>query len=89
VGKFVDNDASLQVTIPVRVSAIPEVHPAATILTVGWGHEVGVVESTAVLSIGNDTIVFLTTSAEVMLLEVTRWLIESVTKCVVSGCCRS
>jgi hypothetical protein len=84
VGKLVDNDASLQVTIPVRISSVPEEHPAATVLTVRWGHEVGIVVSTAILSIGNDTVIFLTTSAEVVLLEVARWLIESVTKGVVS-----
>ena len=88
MGKLVDNDASLQVTVPVRVCTVPEVHPAATVLAVGWGHEVGIVKSTAVLSVGNDTIVFLATSAEVVLLEIARWLIESVTKCVVSYCCR-
>ena len=71
MGKFVDNDTGLQVTVSVRVSTVPEVHPAATVLAVGWGHEVGVVESTTVLSIGNDAIIFLTTSAKVVLLEVT------------------
>jgi hypothetical protein len=84
VGKLVDNDASLQVTIPVRISGVPEEHPAATVLTVRWGHEVGIVVTTAILSIGNNTIIFLTTSAKVVLLEIARWLIESVTKGEVS-----
>ena len=72
MGKLVDNDTSLQVTIPVGGSGVPEVHPAATVLAVRWGHEVGIVESAAVLSIGNDTIIFLATSTKVVLLEVTR-----------------
>ena len=70
VGKLVDNDAGLQVTIPVRGSSVPDVHPAATVLTVRWGHEVGIVEPAAILSIGNDTVIFLATSAEIVLLEV-------------------
>ena len=75
-----DNNTGLQVTIPERVGRVPEVHPAATVLTVGWGHEVGVVESATVLSIGNDTIIFLATPTEVVLLEVTRRLVKSITR---------
>ena len=84
MGKLVDNDTSLQVTIPVGSSSVPDVHPAATVLAVRWGHEVGIVVTATVLSIGNDTVVFLTTSAEVVLLEITRQLIESVSGCAVS-----
>ena len=72
VGKLVNNDPGVKVTIPVRVGGLPEVHIAATVLTVRWGREVGIVEGAAHLSIGNDSVVFLTTSAEVVLLEVTR-----------------
>ena len=84
MGKLVDNDAGLQVTIPVRGSSVPKVHPAATVLTVRWGHKIGIVESAAILSIGNDTVVFLTAPAEVVLLEVARCLVESVARCAVS-----
>jgi len=80
----VDNDAGLQVAIPVRSGSIPNVHPTTTVLTIRWGHEVGVIVTAAILSISNDSIIFLATSAEVVLLEVTRLLIKTVTGCVVS-----
>ena len=82
VGKLVNNDPGVKVTIPVRLGLlVPEVHIAATVLTVRWGREVGIAKLAAHLSIGNDSVVFLTTSVEVVLLEVTRLLIESITKC--------
>jgi len=74
-----DNDSSLQVTVPIRRSSIPEIHPAATVLTVRWGHEIGIVVTAAIVGVGNDAVVLLATSAKVVLLEIARWLIEPVT----------
>ena len=81
MGKLVDNNASLQIAIPVWGCGVPDVHSAATVHTIGRCHEVGIVVSAAILSIGNDSVVLLTASAEVMLLEVACWLIKPVTRC--------
>lgn len=43
-----------------------------------WRHEVGVVESAAVLGIRDDCVVLLSTTTEVVLLEITRHLIEAI-----------
>ena len=84
VGKLVDNDASLQVTVPVRGCGVPDVHPAATVLAIWWGHKVGIVESATILRVCDDCVVLLTASAKVVLLEVTGHLIKPVTRGVVS-----
>ena len=79
VRELMNDDASFQVTIAVWVGRVPEVHPAPAVLTVRRGHKVGVVVSAAVLGVGNHGIVLLTTSAEVVLLEVPRHFVEAVT----------
>jgi hypothetical protein len=78
VRELVDDDTCLEVTITVGDGSVPEVHAHATVLTIGRGHEVGVVISGTVLSVGDDTIVLASTTTEVVLLEVTSDLIEAV-----------
>jgi hypothetical protein len=78
VAELVDDDTGLKITISVRKSGVPEVHAHATVLTVGWGHEVGIVISGTVLGVGNNTIILASTTAKVVLLEVTRDLIEAI-----------
>lgn len=85
VSELVDDDASFQVSITIRRSGVPQVHPAATVLTIGWSHEVGVVVTTAILGVGNHSIVLLSSSAEVVLLEVTSHLVEAITIIGVRG----
>ena len=79
VAEFVDDDTGLEITISVGNSGVPEVHAHATVLTIGWGHEVGIVVSGTVLGVGDNTIVLASTTAKVVLLEVTRHLIEAIT----------
>ena len=78
MAQLMDNDTGLEITVAVGVGGVPEVHPATTVLTVRWGHEVCVVVTTAVLSIGNHTVILLATTTEVVLLEVARFLIETI-----------
>lgn len=73
-----NDDASLQITVPVGVGCVPEVHPAASILTIRWSHEVCIVVSTAVLGIRNNRVILCTSSSEVVLLEVARFLVEAI-----------
>jgi len=65
-----NDDASFEITIPVRNGSVPQVHAHATVLTIWGGHEVGIVEAGAILSVGNDSVVLSTTTTEVVLLEV-------------------
>ena len=51
VGQLVDDDASFEVPIAVRVRSVPKVHPAAAVLTIGRRHEVRVVVARAVLRV--------------------------------------
>jgi hypothetical protein len=39
MGELVDNDTSLKVAVTVRVRCVPEIHPAATVLTIRRGPE--------------------------------------------------
>ena len=78
VRQLVDDDASLEIAVAVRVRSVPEVHPAATVLAVGRRHEVGIVVTRAVLRVRDDGVVLLPTTTEVVLLEVTRDLVEAV-----------
>jgi hypothetical protein len=78
VAQLVDDDASLEVAVSVRQSRVPEVHAHASILTVRWGHEVGIVESRAILGIGDDGVVTLAATSKVVLLEVPRDFVEAV-----------
>jgi hypothetical protein len=39
MGKLVDNDTSLKVAVTVRVRCVPEIHAAATVLTIRRGPE--------------------------------------------------
>lgn len=45
-----------------------------------YSHEVGIVEATTVLGIGDDTIILTTPSSEIILLEVTRKLVKPVSE---------
>ena len=76
---FVNNDAGFEVTITVGLSVhIPDVHTHSSILPVGWGHKVGVVETGSVLGVSNNAIVALATTTKVELLEVTCLFSETV-----------
>jgi hypothetical protein len=74
----VDDDTSLQITVSVREGSVPQVHAHAPVLAVRWGHEVRVVVSGTVLGVSDDGVVLGTTSAKVVLLEVSGDFIESV-----------
>ncbi len=78
--QLVNNDASLQIAIAVRVRRLPQVHPAPTVLPVWWGHEIRVIESGTILGICNDGVVLLATTSKVMLLEVTGDFVEAITE---------
>jgi hypothetical protein len=72
MSKLVDNDTSFHVTITVGVSGVPEVHSAfansrininqskennnSPILAIGRRHEIGIVETTAILCIRNHSV---------------------------------
>lgn len=73
-----NDNASLQVSVPVRVRSVPEVHPAATILTIRRRHEVGIVITAAILSIGDDGVVLCASTSKVVLLEVTGNFIKTI-----------
>lgn len=45
VGEFVNDDAGFEITVPVRVGSVPDVHPATTVLTVWGRHEVGLAKN--------------------------------------------
>jgi len=79
VAQLVDDDTSLKITISVRSSGVPQVHSAASILTIRWCHEVSVVVPATVLSVGNDGVILLSTTTEVVLLEITGNFVEAVT----------
>lgn len=78
--QLVDDNASLEISISVRVRGVPQIHPAAPVLAIGRRHEVSVVESAAVLRVSNDGVVLSATTAEVVLLEITRHFVEAVTR---------
>ena len=75
---LVNNDTGFQVTIAVWQGGVPKIHAHATIRAIGWGHEVGVVVARTVLRVGDDSVVLGATTTEVVLLEVTRDLVEAV-----------
>jgi len=77
--QLMDDNACLEITISVRYRSVPEVHAHTTVLTVGRSHEVGIVETGTVLGVSNDGVVLSTTTTEVVLLEIARHLIETVT----------
>ena len=79
MGQLVNNDASLEIAIAVRVRSVPEVHSASTVLPVWGGHEVGIVEPGSVLSVCNNCVAFLATTTEVMLLEVSGNFVKAIT----------
>jgi phage tail sheath protein FI len=70
VAQLVDDNAGLEVTVPVRERSVPEVHAHAPVLAIGRSHEVGVVEPGAVLRVGDNGVVLGTSATEVVLLEV-------------------
>ena len=76
--QLVNNDASLEIAVTVRVRRLPEVHPAPAVLPVWWGHKVCVVEPGSVLGICNDAVSFRSTTSKVMLLEVARKFVEAI-----------
>jgi hypothetical protein len=77
--QLVNDDASLQIAIAVRVRRLPQVHPAPTVLPIWWCHEVCVVKSRSILGICDDCVPFLSTTSKVMLLEVAGDFIETIT----------
>ena len=78
--QLVNDDASLQIAITVRVRCLPQVHPAPTILPIWRCHEVCVVKSRSVLGICDDCVPLLSTTSEVMLLEVAGNFVETITE---------
>jgi len=78
VSKLVDDNASFEVTISVRSSSVPDVHAATTILSVRGSSKVGVVVSAAVLCVGDDSVTFLASLSEVVLLEVSGLLVKAI-----------
>jgi hypothetical protein len=76
--EFVNNDSGLQVSVTIRTSSVPQVHPAAPVLTIWRSHEIRVVESTTILSVGDDRIILLTATAEIMLLEIASNFVKAV-----------
>jgi hypothetical protein len=34
--KFMNNDASFEIAVPVGDGGVPEIHTATTVLTIGW-----------------------------------------------------
>jgi hypothetical protein len=50
------------------------------------GHEVGIVEAAAILSIGNDSVIPFAATTKVVLLEVTRDLVKPIAVSTVSVC---
>ena len=83
--QFVNDDTSLEISITIRVGCAPEVHSATTILTIRWRHKVGVVVTATVLGISNDSVVLSTSTTEIVLLEVPRNFIETVSKNPISS----
>ena len=55
-----------------------DVHSTAAILTVRGSHEVGIVVTTTVLGIRNDSVVFSTSATKVILLEVARDFVKAI-----------
>jgi hypothetical protein len=78
VSQLVNDDAGFKIAVTVWDCSVPEVHPAATVLTVWRGHEVRVVKSRTVLGICDDGITLLAAASKVVLLEVTGDLIKAV-----------
>jgi hypothetical protein len=76
--EFVNNNPSLQVPIAIWRSSVPQIHPAASILTIWWCHEVGVVESTAILSVCDDSVILLTPTTKIVLLEIAGNLVKAI-----------
>ena len=80
VTQFVNNNTSFEITITVRKSSIPEVHPHAAVLPIRRSHEVGVVESGTILGISNDCVIPLASSTKVILLEVACKFVKTISK---------
>lgn len=78
MSKLVNDNSSLEVSVPVRIRGIPEIHPATTILTVGRRHKVGIVIATAILGVGDDSVVLRASAPEVVLLEVAGNFVEAI-----------
>jgi len=79
MAQLVNDDTGLKVPITVWNGGIPEIHTHATVLTVGRGHEVGVVESRTILCVSDNGIILSSSTTEVVLLEISRNLIETIT----------
>jgi hypothetical protein len=80
VAQFVDYNTSfkLEVAITVRKVGIPKIHPQAAVLSIRRSHEIRVIESGTILGISNDCVVLGASSTEVILLEIARNFIKSI-----------
>lgn len=73
-----NDDPSFEIAVTIRGRGVPQVHPAASVLAIGWRHEVRVVEPAAILRVRNHSIVARTPTPKVVLLEVAGDLVEAV-----------
>ena len=78
MGQFVDDDPGLEITVTVRCSGAPQVHPAPAVLAIWRRHEVGIVESASILRVRDHSIILLATATKVVLLEIARNFVETV-----------
>ena len=78
MGQFVDDDPGLEITVTERRSGAPQVHPAPAVLPIGRRHEVGIIESASILRVRDDSIILLAPTTKVVLLEIARNLVETV-----------
>lgn len=78
VTELMDNDAGFKITVPIRQGSVPEVHAHATVSAIRRGHEVCIVVSRTILGISDHGVVLSSSASEVVLLEVPRHLVETV-----------
>jgi hypothetical protein len=78
VGQLVNDNPRFKITVTVWSSGAPEIHSASTILAIGRRHEVSIVKTASVLCIGDHGVVLRTTTAKVVLLEITSDLVETI-----------
>ena len=73
-----NDNPRFEIAVTIRSRGVPQIHPAASVLAIGWRHEVGVVEPAAVLRVRDHGIVARAPTPEVVLLEVAGDLVEAV-----------
>ena len=74
---FVNDHASIETAVTIGDFVVPDEHGHSAWLTIDGGGEVGVVESSSILSIENDSVTSLASLAIVVGLEVTCGFVES------------